>query len=144
MKTIAKRKQPLSKPKETQEEYRQRVMSLICDLLANGKTLRSICQAVEGMPNIATVMRWLGESKELCEQYARARQLQADFYADEIIDIADTEPDPQVARIRTDVRKWHASKTSPKKYGDKITHSGDEENPIKVINKIERVVIKPQ
>ena len=55
-----------------------------------------------------------------------AREEQADFHADEIIEIADTEPDPNKARVRIDARKWKAAKMQPKKYGDKIdlNHSG--------------------
>ena len=46
--------------------------------------------------------------------------MQADHYADEIIEIVDTETDPVRARVRMDGRKWVASKLAPKKYGDKL------------------------
>jgi hypothetical protein len=124
---------PVKKPPtETHEEYRQRIMERVCDLLTEGQTLRRICDSVEGMPKASTICLWLSESKELAEQYARARDIQADRFADEIIDIADTEPDPQVARVRIDARKWHASKTAPKKYGDRITqeHTGEGGGPL--------------
>ena len=39
---------------------------------------------------------------------------------DEIIDIADTEIDPQRARNRIDARRWYASKMKPDKFGDRI------------------------
>jgi hypothetical protein len=133
---------PVKKPPtETQEEYRQRIMERVCDLLTEGQTLRRICDSVEGMPKPSTICLWLSESKELAEQYARARDIQADRFADEIIDIADTEPDPQVARVRIDARKWHASKTAPKKYGDRITqeHTGEGGGPVQTITRIELV-----
>jgi hypothetical protein len=50
----------------------------------------------------------------------RARAVQADHYADEIIEIVDTEKDPARARVRTDARKWVTSKLAPRKYGDKL------------------------
>lgn len=108
------------------KEDRASKVDLICALLVEGKTLTSICSSVEEMPKKSTFLDWIRESKEFADQYARARELQADHFAEEIIDIADTEPDPQVARVRMDARKWHASKTAPKKYGDKIMqeHSG--------------------
>jgi hypothetical protein len=74
------------------------------------------------------------------EQYARAREEQADGYADEIVAIADEPPqlvtkddgeDVEVSldsaaiqrqRLRIDARKWVASKLKPKKYGDKVDH----------------------
>ena len=54
----------------------------------------------------------------------RARAVQADHYADEIIEIVDTETDPVRARVRMDGRKWVASKLAPRKYGDRIDHGG--------------------
>lgn len=106
-------------------DYTQEKAEIICDLIAEGKTLVHIC-ALDDFPHYSTVCRWLSAHEEFRENYARARQVQADYFADETIVIADTEPDPQVARVRIDARKWHASKTAPKKYGDKITqeHTG--------------------
>ena len=46
----------------------------------------------------------------------------------------------QRSRLRLDARKWIASKLKPKKYGDKITHAGDEDNPVQ-FEKIERVIL---
>ena len=42
-----------------------------------------------------------------------------DFYAEDVVEIADNEPDPVKARVRVDARKWIASKLLPKKYGDR-------------------------
>jgi hypothetical protein len=74
----------------------------------------------------------------------RARQLQADHFVDEIIEIIDTETDPNRARVRMDGRKWVAAKQAPKKYGDKIdhTHGGDPDNP--VITHINYNVVYPK
>lgn len=123
------KKKPVKKPAaETKQAYRKRIMTLVCDLLMEGQTLRRICDAVPDIPRASTLCDWMMEDCSLAEQYARAREIQADRFADEIIDIADTEPDPQVARVRMDARKWHASKTAPKKYGDRVElenkHSG--------------------
>jgi hypothetical protein len=63
---------------------------------------------------------WLALDAEFAAQYARAREEQADYYADEIIEIADTAEDANLARLRIDARKWKASKLRPKKYGEKI------------------------
>jgi hypothetical protein len=70
------------------------------------------------MPGFATVKRWLSENADFQAQYARAREEQADFYADEIIQIADTCTDTNKARLQIDARKWKASKLAPKKYGN--------------------------
>jgi len=128
---------------ETQEQYRQRIITEICELMSNGKTLSGLCNEENNIfPPKSTLMNWLRESEEFANQYARAKELQADHFAEEIVDIADTEKDAAIARNRIDARKWHASKVAPKKYGDKIeqTHTGE----ISVISKIERTVVKPQ
>ena len=55
--------------------------------------------------------------------HARAREQQADLYADEIIKIADdctpTHEEIAKARVRIDARKWKAARLAPKKYGEK-------------------------
>jgi phosphoribosylaminoimidazole-succinocarboxamide synthase len=103
------------------------LMADICEQIAQGKSLREICKA-DGMPAPSTVCLWLSEDDKLAEQYAHAREQQADLYADEIIEIADTakNEDAQVARLRVDARKWKASKLAPKRYGDKmdLNHGG--------------------
>jgi hypothetical protein len=53
-------------------------------------------------------------------KYLRAQHSRSELMVDEIIIIADTEPDPNRARVRTDVRKWVASKLQPSKFGDRI------------------------
>lgn len=72
------------------------------------------------------------------EQYTRAREAQAEFYADQIVDIADGvlpargDVDVQRDRLRVESRKWVAAKLLPKKYGDKITQevTGKDGKPI--------------
>ena len=54
----------------------------------------------------------------------RAREAQADKLFKECLEIADkaTPENVSVARLQVDVRKWHAGKFAPKKYGDHISH----------------------
>ncbi len=117
----------------------QELLDTICDRLAHGESLRGICED-EAMPVRSTVLTWLRENPEFQIQYARAREDQADYLAEEILEIADdarndwmvkkfgeeyvTVYDREHAdrsRQRIDARKWYASKLVPKKYGDKIT-----------------------
>jgi hypothetical protein len=91
----------------------------ICDAIAQGGALHVICR-VKGYPSTDTVYKWLNSSPEFAEKYARAREIQQDRAADEIIEIADRATDPQKARNQIDARKWRASKLAPKKYGDRV------------------------
>lgn len=116
-----------------QKYDRETIVSVVCGCLAQGKPLVQILTA-EGMPEYATFMRWLAEDESIRDSYTRARESSADFLADEIVHIADNEPDPQVARVRIDARKWVAGKMKPKKYGDRVTneHVGANGGPIVV------------
>ena len=138
---------PIGRP----TDYSQEMADIICERIADGESLRQICSE-ETMPNKATVFRWLGKFKEFSDQYARARENQAETLADEITNIADEtmvivkEKDgftevvldsTAVARnrLRIDTRKWVASKLLPKKYGDKVdlNHGGQVDNPLSVL-----------
>lgn len=105
-------------------DYSQELADSICERLADGESLRSICSA-DDMPAKTTVFRWLGANQEFRDQYARAREEQAESLADEITEIADTADDAQIARLRIDARKWVASKLKPKRYGDRLELSGE-------------------
>jgi len=108
----------------------------ICARLMQGESLRRICMD-DGMPDRATVFRWMQQHESFRDQYAHARSVQADTLVDEILDIADDgQNDTYVdgesgaertnydviarSKLRVDARKWLAGKLAPKKYGEKI------------------------
>jgi hypothetical protein len=115
----------------------------ICAEVMAGNPLVRIC-AADDMPHPATVYRWFRENKSFCDNYARAKEDQADYFVEDILQIADiaTPEDIQVARLRVDTRKWAASKYKPKKYGDKITQeqTGPDGGPIE--NKVTVEIVK--
>jgi hypothetical protein len=125
-------------------DYTQDKVDAICELLATGISLREICRR-DDMPATGTVCRWLGENPAFQEQYARARELQADALFEETLDIADNAANDwmerndgenvsyqlngdhvQRSKLRIDTRKWMAGKLRPKVYGEKVLneHSG--------------------
>lgn len=77
------------------------------------------------MPSRAAVNKWLIEHQEFTDQYVRAREAQAEVYADEIVELADDISRDSLkdsgaierAKVQIDARKWVASKLLPKKYG---------------------------
>lgn len=89
----------------------------VSELLEQGKALTDICKAL-GVGKKA-LNDWL-ESPERAGLLSRARARAADQLAAETLQIADeAAPDEvQVARLRTDVRKWLASKWAPGLYGE--------------------------
>lgn len=107
------------------DEQRTHIQTTICAQLALGKSVKFILENVPGMPSRDTFYEWLLKDAEFSDNYTRAREAQADFFADEITEIADTESDPQKARNRIDARKWAAGKLKPKLYGDRLQIDGD-------------------
>ena len=107
-------------------KFTKLVVDTICNRLAEGESLRSICKDKD-MPTSETVRVWLRDDAAFSLQYARAREEQADTHVDDMLQITDDpEIDPQDKRVRIDARKWIAGKMRPKVYGDKITteHEG--------------------
>lgn len=103
----------------------------ICSEIAHGKSLVSICKEKE--IGYTTVSDWLLDpnKKEFAENYARARESQADYLAEEIIDISDDSSLPSDdRRIKIDTRKWYAGKVRPKKYSDRQVIAGDPDAPV--------------
>jgi len=98
------------------------------------------------MPDRSAVYDWLLRHPEFADQYTRAREEQADTLADEIIAIADEQPEIVVVKDKTgkviehkldgaylqwqknriEARKWTAMKLKPKKYGDRVALEGVE------------------
>lgn len=131
---MPKPKKPATGKRGRPSMYSEELAAEICERIASGKSLRKVCEA-DDMPSISAVTKWLNSKPDFVAQYARARDGQADTYAGEIVEIADTEPDPNKARVRIDARKWVAARLAPKKYGDKIAHTGGDEgdNPIRAV-----------
>ena len=117
-------------------DYTQELADLICERIADGESLRSICRE-ESMPNKSTVFRWLEADAAFATKYAHAREAQADSLVDDIVLIADTpllgvktktnekgevettEGDMiEHRKLQISSRQWLAEKLKPKKYGD--------------------------
>lgn len=105
-------------------EKKAEAQDYICQQIALGRSLVKICEEPD-MPSYSTTMEWRASDAVFSDRYARAREDQADYHAEEIVDIADTETDPNVARVRIDARKWKASKLKPKVYGERIAVDQD-------------------
>jgi len=129
--------------------FSQKTADLICIMLSEGMSLREILRSdtTGVLPAQSTVYEWLLRHPSFAEQYARAREEQADTLADEIIQIADERPEVtefidkrtgevlsidlssayiQWQKNRIEARKWTAMKLKPKKYGDRVALEGVE------------------
>jgi hypothetical protein len=142
-------KAPKKNPVGAPTTYNSHIANIICIRIAEGESLREIVKD-GGMPDRSTVYDWLLRHPDFADQYTRAREEQADTLADEIIAIADEQPEViavtdkktgaliehkldgaflQWQKNRIDARKWTAMKLKPKKYGDRVALEGTEDGP---------------
>lgn len=114
----------------------------ICERIADGESLRSICRD-DTMPAKSTVMAWLADDahQEFRTKYTLAREIQADGFVDEMVEIADDGTNDWMekrsaegdvtgyqengealrrSQLRILTRQWIAEKLKPKKYGNKV------------------------
>lgn len=135
-------------------DYSPELVARLCAELSQGKSLRTVTRN-DDMPALTTIFRWLSLSnaaewaQDFRDQYARAKEEAADAMADEVLHISDTpvmgetrtiRPDGSVEvkqdemlghrRLQIDTRKWLMAKMKPKKYGERIQHANDEDNPM--------------
>jgi hypothetical protein len=130
-----------AQPRRRKPDEREALAKAVLDGMAlEGLSCFKSCEAV-GVP-IGTFIGWTVEDAGLAERYTRARETLVERMAAETLAIADmpvgsTEHGAtdsgavQKQRLQVDTRKWLLSKIAPRKYGDKVTLAGDEDNPMK-------------
>ena len=118
---------------DTGKDYNQ-LATDVCDLIVEkGCSTRLACK--ESNISRKKFYELIQTDTELGNQYARAKEIDAERFADEILEIADGSDNDYVnteegvkfqsehvqrAKLRVDTRKWLLSKRLPKKYGDKV------------------------
>jgi terminase small subunit-like protein len=113
-------------------------MDLICTRIAEGFSLRQIASEIGC--SAGAIVQWYAEDATFAERYARAKEAQAEHFAEEIIEISDDGsndwmqrefeagrivdvPDQEHinrSRLRVDARKWLMAKMAPKRYGERM------------------------
>ncbi|MBX4932123.1 terminase small subunit protein [Rhizobium bangladeshense] len=123
-------------------KFSQALAEKICARIADRESLRSICRD-EDMPAKSTVLSWLADEDKAAfrARYALAREIMADSFVDEMVEIADNSSDDWIekknasgettgwqengeairrSQLRIATRQWVAEKLRPKKYGAKV------------------------
>ena len=104
-------------------EEAEEIQTVFLEQIQTGRSLRSVCKD-EGMPNQATIMRWIMAQPEFANKYTRARMNQADVLFDRMEEVeenvANGSMDSHAARVVLDSMRWRASKLAPKVYGDRL------------------------
>jgi hypothetical protein len=122
-------------PRRQRHDYSPEIADLICDHIAEGASLRQICQN-PNMPARSTIFVWLEEHEDFARSYTLARQIQIEDLMDEILEIADDSSNDWIdgegpdgkryrvfnpdsirqSKLRIGARKWLISKLMPKRY----------------------------
>ena len=118
-------------------DYTSELADEICDVVSGTtKGLEKLCKENPHWPDPSTIYRWRRKNDNFYQNYARAKEFQAEVGADEIVAIADDgaldytinnkgvvvvdHEHIQRSKLRVEARKWSASKLLSKRYGDKI------------------------
>jgi hypothetical protein len=103
----AKNNSPAKRKRGRSVTYSPDVAAEICRRVSSGETLREVCRT-PGMPPEATVRGWqLRDTEGFAAQYARAREAQAEAWADELVSISnERDSEPNDRRVRIDTKRW--------------------------------------
>lgn len=129
----------MAAPKEI--KFSNQLFDDICEVITTSSIgLAKICK--EYGVSYGSFYSWMRQNDELVNRYTRAREMQADYLAEQILEIADDSSQDELntdfgvienkefvnrSKLRVEARKWIAAKLKPKKYGDKIDHTTDGE-----------------
>lgn len=131
-------------------KYTQEIADEMCSRIRQGQGLAQALREMvkdpafgDATPSYDTVMEWLREDKHdgFTQNYARAREEQADHDADHLRKIAEQlerVPNRDAAAGLSEAARlyqWLAGKRKPKVYGDmqKLEHSGEGGAPLTLV-----------
>lgn len=144
-KTQPKKKPVVKRKVGAPSTYTEAMGKKICDAIAKTeKGLHRLFKEHPDFPNVSTIFDWLEVHPEFAKRYARAKREQAQLFAESIIEIADDDSKDLLAiddygnrienkefvnrsKLRIDARKWAAAHLDPKKWGDKLDITSDNE-----------------
>lgn len=141
MSTIGEQAERTAYPVVAAHYPRDRAVDAICDLLAQGMSLVSICRKPQ-MPSLATVMNWQRSNPVIAHELWEARALGCNAIAEECLRIADeaTPADIQVARLRVATRLRLLAAWAPQQYGRAVT---GENGTVNVVIDMGAMGVKP-
>jgi len=126
------------KPKQEGVYYTDEIAAEICgEIATSSRGIRSLCKDNKATwPSPKTIFQWLKDKEDFRKKYWAAKEQQADFLVDELLEIADDESGDRIFsaagdtantakvqrdRLRIDTRKFIAKVLLPKRYGDPKT-----------------------
>jgi hypothetical protein len=146
-------KQPLKRGRSSR--YTEELAERICQIVEEGNGLATACRIVSESLKLetgevicdSTVYGWKKDLPVFAERYARARQIQVERMADEILDIANgsvptegitTWDQLQRDRLKIDTRKFLLAKVLPKTFGDKLAVAQDTQLTVTLVDETQK------
>jgi len=141
--TAAQKRARLAKASKDRLERIAPKKKEICERISTGETMRAICRS-NGMPQWRTVYDWMNEDEGFAAHVACAREIGFDAIAQDALQIADetetgqrkktTENGVEIIeedmlghrKLRIETRLKLLACWSPKKYGQRKIHQGDD------------------
>lgn len=104
--------------------YVARTGDMICEHIALGATLEEALEKVGYLaPSEKNFWKWIDQNEDFRAKYERARQMQADKHADQMLQMSrDVLRAPKAAaayRVAIDILKWQAEVKNRSRYGSK-------------------------
>jgi hypothetical protein len=101
---------------------------IICERIADGETLKTICDDKDKFPHRTTFHRWVVNNPKLALAYGAARELSATGLEEEAIGIAReiqarakkvTSPEVRAYEVAMNQLRWSAERRDPKRFSTK-------------------------
>jgi hypothetical protein len=89
----------------------------ILEAVAGSGRIDKACEARGIDPSHVRAYRSTRPERE--QEWQRAREQSADYFADQVAEVASNPGDPATARVRMDAYRWLAAKRNPRAYSDK-------------------------
>jgi hypothetical protein len=129
-------------------QYDQAVFEDILESISNGMLMAQI-HVMPGMPSRTEFQAWIDADPILEERFYKAKMMQADVLAEQIIVIADNpnNTDPGFnfwSKLRIDARKWTAGKLRPQRWGDRVINEHSGPNGGALITEVRYIVHDPR
>ena len=156
--TILRKREQNKLPNHRPAIYSDKIAKHILNEIMKGRSLKKICTKDNNMPSEPTVYSWLQRgnkyfNEDFFNKYKEAKDIQAERFVEEIIDIADDgendtyeKLNPKTGKVeeyvdhdhirrselRLKARMWVTSRLLPKKYGDssKVELTGADGSPL--------------
>ena len=106
----------------------------VCEKIMEGMTVREI-GLLEGYPTRGVIDNWARTYPEFREQLKQARAARAEYFHDEIIEVArnTNEFQNKADRLKIDAYKWVAAVNDPGTYGNQTKLTGDANAPLSFV-----------